>query len=394
MLQRAPNAIPINRQIKIIFLLSFLAAIVSIHYFHSNLLLQNGQPESDGHLQPQPEQINHPEQQSVSKELKNITTTTTPTSNSSSTTSPNSKFNDKCFKARNNTIHPSNYGNLKPPYINLGFPKMGTTSLHSFFACAGYRSMHFGCKIHRILSTTHDVAATNNIGITTCAGCIQKSVEQQQEGAHKGRHAHPFAKCGRADAYTQLDNGSWGNFPQIEYLDEILRAHPNGTFLLTFRTIEKWYHSITHWPPENVGTPRHQMSDGLRHADITGFPRGTGKNAEEFGRWFCAHVTRVREAVARNPMQTLVEIDIEDPMVGTYMANVFDVEEGCWGHVNVNARLHPDVNQSKVDIPWLAHGKLCIKGKTKMRMRKTEPLPPLPPGMSHLVLRNYTCDDA
>lgn len=253
--------------------------------------------------------------------------------------------------------------------------------------------MHYRCN--KRISTL----GTNNDGIT-CADCIQKSVKagEQEEGREEGSslaHAHPFAKCGKADAYSQLDNGSWGNFPQIEYLDEILAAHPNGTFLLTFRTIEKWYHSMTHWPPKNIGTALPQMSDGLRDADITGFPHGTGKNMEEFGRWFCSHVTRVRDAIANNPMQNLVEIDIEDLGVGTYMANVFDVEDGCWSHVNANARLHPEVNQSKQqDVPWFVNGKLCIRGKTKRRMRNNEPLPPLPEGMSHLMLRNETCDDA
>jgi len=217
---------------------------------------------------------------------------------------------------------------------------------------------------------------TNNNGIV-CADCIQKSVEE-------GLPQPLFTKCGRADAYSQLDNGGWGKFPQIEYLDEILRAYPEGTFVLTFRTIEKWYHSMTHWPPTAIGTPKAQMSDGLRNADIPGFPRGTGRNVGEFGRWFCSHVTRVREAIGKNPMQHLVEIDIEDPRVGEYVADVFDVEEGCWGHVNANARLHPEVNQPKKgrDVPWFSGGKLCIRGKTGRRMRmRVEESPPLPEGM-------------
>jgi len=187
------------------------------------------------------------------------------------------------------------------------------------------------------------------------------------------------------------DSGSWGHFPQIEYLEEIVRGLPNGTFLLTFRSVERWHRSLTHWPPENEFGPH--MSDGLRHADIKGFPSGMGRSREEFGRWFCDHVGRVRDAVARHPGQTLVEVDIEDPDAGARMANVFDVDETCWGRRNVNARLHSgrDANASEPDSPWFVWGKRCIRGKTKMRMRRTEPLPTVPGLPPWLFMLNDTC---
>jgi len=218
----------------------------------------------------------------------------------------------------------------------------------------------------------------------TCAECIRQSV-------HAG--LGPFAKCGVADVYSQIDNGSWGRFPQIEYLDEIIRAFPNGTFFVTFRSIEKWYHSLTHWPPSDDLVGPH-MSDGLRDANITGFPSGTGRNLEEFSEWFCSHVQRVRDVVARNPYQTLVEIDIEDPNVSTYMANVFDINERCWGHQNVNAKLHPehDVKGSKPELPWFVHGKVCIQGKRERRMKRMGPLPPMPGVPPWLLMVNDTCN--
>ena len=54
-------------------------------------------------------------------------------------------FNQSCFKARKNTIPASLYNNLPKPYLNLGLPKMGTTSLHKFFTCGGLSSTHYYC---------------------------------------------------------------------------------------------------------------------------------------------------------------------------------------------------------------------------------------------------------
>lgn len=258
-----------------------------------------------------------------------------------------------CFRARNDTVSASRYGKLKPPYVNLGFPKIGSSSIHSFFACAGYRSMHYRCRPD-----------------APCADCIAQSVVAGLP--------NPFGMCNVADSYSQIDTGSHGHFAQVEYLEEIVRGIPNGTFFLTFRSMEKWYRSMSNWPPDNKSWAH--MVDGLRWADIKGFPAGRGRNRSEFDEWFCNHVDRVREVVARDPSRTLVEVDIEDPTMGSRMAEIFDVDEDCWGHRNFNARLHPgyEGNQTSNNFPWFVRGKSCVRGRTGMRKKRMEPLPQIP----------------
>eukprot|EP00571_Detonula_confervacea_P011913 CAMPEP_0172305510 /NCGR_PEP_ID=MMETSP1058-20130122/6782_1 /TAXON_ID=83371 /ORGANISM="Detonula confervacea, Strain CCMP 353" /LENGTH=52 /DNA_ID=CAMNT_0013017129 /DNA_START=21 /DNA_END=175 /DNA_ORIENTATION=- len=52
--------------------------------------------------------------------------------------------------------------------------------------------------------------------------------------------------------------------------------------------MEKWYHSITHWPPRKNGP---YMSDRLKKFNITGSPSSeTLSNPEEFSDWYCNHV--------------------------------------------------------------------------------------------------------
>ena len=341
--------VSINKLVKIFGLLAFLVAIINLH-FH-NLYQQNL-----NHKGAPLDEASHILGDILALKVKaKRTDDDTNTTTKGKARNSNNRYAGECYRARKDTVPLSRYGKLQPPFINLGFPKIGSSSIHSFFTCAGYRGMHYRCRKDK-----------------TCAECIKESVKEGLPNAKNTR----FSQCGKADVYSQIDTGSWGSFPQMDYLEEIVGGIPNATFFLSFRSMDKWYHSISHWPPDSA--PGSHMSDGLRKANITGFPTGMGKNQEEFSSWFCNHVTRVRQLIANHPSQTLVEIDIEDSTIGQHMSDIFDVHESCWGHANANPKLNPD--KAKPGIPWFVRGKICVKGKTKSRPRNNLPLPPPLPG--------------
>ncbi|KAL7542352.1 hypothetical protein ACHAWF_007157, partial [Thalassiosira exigua] len=87
-----------------------------------------------------------------------------------------------CLRAQKDTVPQSLYHKLHMPYINLGFPKMGTTSLNEYFKCGGLKTVH-----HKSV-------------------CILK-----RKSAEAG--LSPLSLCPMADAYTQIDDGRY--FPQI-----------------------------------------------------------------------------------------------------------------------------------------------------------------------------------
>jgi len=179
----------------------------------------------------------------------------------------------------------------------------------------------------------------------SCAKCISNSIAANKP---------PLALCPPADIYTQLDNGQY--FPQVELLNEFHEGYPQATFFLTFRNMTKWYHSLSHWPPRPRGP---HMNTRLKNLDIAGFPIGMGKNEEEFTDWFCNHVLRVRKMV-ENSQHHLIEVDIEDPTIAKRMSKMFAIEEGCWGHANVNQNIHPDLNTSEVSFSK-KHAKMLTK---------------------------------
>ncbi|KAL7528788.1 hypothetical protein ACHAWF_004148 [Thalassiosira exigua] len=221
-------------------------------------------------------------------------------------------------------LHPQ----LPGPYVNLGFPKMGTTSLHTYFQCGGRTSAHFWCTEEP----------------KRCAACIKGSVK---------RGLPPLSRCGKADMYAQIDNGFF--FPQIALLEELVRGLPDATFFLTFRNMTKWYKSITNFPPKLGRKKTLHMDERWMKGNMTGSPplydaEGNKRESDpnEFSEWYCKHVERVRELIARNPSHSLVEIDIEDPGVGWRMEDMFGIDRNCWGHTNVNAENHQDLNLSEV----------------------------------------------
>ncbi len=194
---------------------------------------------------------------------------------------------------------------------------MGTSSLHSYFACGGYDSVHWLC------------GSELNQKIF-CGDCIREAI---QAGLP------PLSKCNMgAAAYTQIDRGP-RNLVQVNYLNEIVGGVSNATFVLTFRNMTKWYMSLTNWGGDG-------NKDNLRKkfelSNITGLPKGVGRNVSEFSDFYCEYVKRVRAEVAKYPERhKLVEIDIEDPKVGWQLEEAFGTNHTCWGKQNAGKRHVP-----------------------------------------------------
>lgn len=251
---------------------------------------------------------------------------------------------EDCLKARKDTVPRHLHGRsyMNKPVINLGMPKMGSTSIQHFFGCAGYGASHWLCGRDQI-----------------CARCIPNSVKAGLP---------PLEKCGEdgGPIYTQIDG--WGSdgklyFPQITLLKEIIEAYPNGTYVLAFRSMEGWYTSVTNWKSPSNRTLKSRM--------IRSFPGLVGGSLQNFTDFFCNHVKHVRKIV---PPGRLVEVDIDVPAAGRLLSEIFDIDENCWKKTNVNEKIQPmerEINERKINsvphqsggLPMLIKGKAMIRGK-------------------------------
>jgi hypothetical protein len=197
-------------------------------------------------------------------------------------------------------------------------------------------------------------------GAGQCAQCIADSIEMGLS---------PLKLCRNVDVYSQIDGNMNETlyFPQIDLLEEIVKGLPNATFLLTFRSMEGWYQSVSRW-----GTLHSRMMKlNLTIGDTT----LGGGSQQEFASFFCEHVQRVRELV---PANRLVEIDIEDTTIGARMSDIFDVDEESWERTNVNGKIHPEADKNETVfgslLPgWNLVGKEMIRGKNgTMRLRSRD----------------------
>ncbi|KAL3816235.1 hypothetical protein ACHAXA_002181 [Cyclostephanos tholiformis] len=206
------------------------------------------------------------------------------------------------------------------PVINLGMPKIGSTSLWKFMACAGLRASHWKC----------------GDGSYYCADCIRDSVSAG---------LLPLDKCGNYDAYAQIDGPLSSHdraskkliyFPQIEMLDGIFNAYPNATYVLTFRSMDGWHRSLSNWFSSLSSL---SMKERMERSNVTGLYVDANDTIATkrrvFDDFFCDHVKRVRRVV---PRERLVEIDIEDENAGVTLAETFDADASCWVHANANRR--------------------------------------------------------
>ena len=235
------------------------------------------------------------------------------------------------------------------PVINIGLPKMGTTSLQNFFACAGRSASHWTCGAG-----------------SYCSMCIRDSVRMGLP---------PFERCGNYDAYLQIDgprskkrNSKLLYFPQIEMLDEIIRGYPNATYLLTFRSMDGWYRSLSDWGGPKRFRTSLSLKERMKRSNVTGL-HDDADGTRDFAAFFCDHVKRVRDAV---PWERLVEIDIENDDAGIMLAETFDADAGCWGHMNANAKRLSSATIERNEEPIGGVARIRVSRRKSLRVEKTK----------------------
>jgi len=187
-----------------------------------------------------------------------------------------------------NTNWPYEEMTLPLPFLNVGFPKVGSNSLQNYFRCLGLNANHGqnGFLMVKNLAKGVDIYKLRGI---------------------------------KSHAYTQLDsNFGQGFYPQITLLDELHEVDPNSTFFLNFRPIHDWINSVKEW---------HLMIHRMRKYTMPGLiltPEQVKANNEQgrrtkpplskiqMAKWWCGHVLHIREYVKEYSSHALIELDLYD----------------------------------------------------------------------------------
>lgn len=184
--------------------------------------------------------------------------------------------------------------------INLGMPKMGSTSLYQFFQCANITANHW-----RIADETF-------LGI-----CMMQNAVVDNNMIHTCSYG--------AQALTQIDvalDSSRCFFPQLDRLEQLVGT-PQTLYILVFRNIEQWMTSLQS-QVRSDGSSLYQRMGYCTELHHT--------NPHDF---LCRHV----ETVRRLQPEHLLELDLEDTQwTGTMLANLYQVPKTCWRKTNARQR--------------------------------------------------------
>ncbi|KAL3932814.1 MAG: hypothetical protein SGBAC_010679 [Bacillariaceae sp.] len=228
------------------------------------------------------------------------------------------------------------------PYLNVGFPKCGSSTLFDFFTCLGYRATHFTNNTLGDFEgiCMRDATVLNGLPpLKTCAKDMDAILQMDVE--------YPLG----IDGYFHRPFRDECFFPQLSLLEEFHRESPQATFLLTFRPIQDWIKSISGWG-STVMLNRFQL------CDFPNLPRGIPEDLENktqvyaaMAEFWCSHVLHLRNFVREFPSHSLIEMTLEDTMTSAQiMYGLFptkvnpnktseltsELSNGCWGHSNAN----------------------------------------------------------
>lgn len=193
----------------------------------------------------------------------------------------------------------------------IGFPKSGTSTIHTALERSGYRSAHWRCE----------------------RGFIGQIIYENYLG---GRD--PLDTLDAFDALTQADVclpalgvNYWPNL-DFNILAAIMKTCPDCLFVLNWRDPALTASSIARWG---------DLKQRLTISDVPGLPRGFGSDVSHLIRWIEGHhhATRVFFKDAN-----FLELDIAAPDAADRLGNALGTPLAWWGRANEN----PPLESSKV----------------------------------------------
>jgi hypothetical protein len=269
-------------------------------------------------------------QQSLLLRTSRFTNTTTTTTTTTTTNTAD------CFHPR--PINLEDISGLPPkPWIHLGLPKSGTTSLEHFWNCGGVDVSHSVCKVtndflNKEVFHGRRGPLWKKYKSTLCAECMK---------AAKENNLPILQSCGNYSAYAQMDNGGIRScfWPQLSALDEIHQESPNATFVFMFRNVDSWIQSFMLFQDGKMQREFKKCKNIL----YTKTEKGSSK--DRLRQFMCNVVDHARNFVAAHPSHQLLEIDLDNPETGNIVSKLFGINASCWGAHNINTKIDKTTTQ-------------------------------------------------
>ena len=291
---------------------------------------------------------------SASEIVENVTVSfenlsSTNASENTGFTEEDRKYLEECLRPRPMIQADHDLGPPPKPWIHLGLPKSGTTSLEQFWKCGGVHTSHSVCKVTKQF-LIQNVFKGRGGGYADGRECSSKYIRPCKLCATCMKAAQEsklpiLESCGNYSALAQLDmmGNKFCYWPQLSALEEIHQEAPTATFVVMFRNVTTWIRSFKKFKYGD-------MYNAFVGPQCQDMPFNKGDNSPEaLTRFYCNVVQNARNFVALHPSHRLVEIDLDDPETSVKVANVFGINVSCWGTHNVNKKILKQLQQEQAN---------------------------------------------
>jgi Sulfotransferase domain len=194
------------------------------------------------------------------------------------------------------------------PILILSLAKSGTTSMHRFFQCGGYPSVHHRHR-RNLLEEWGTRLLQRDLG-QLVGKCIQKN---GREGKLLLQHCGDYQVWSDL-AYTEQEDC----FFPIQILEELYQAYPRATWILTTRNSTDWYQSMSTFLG---GKPLRKWSRCF------GVSNAEGK--EFWTSFYDNHTRQIDQFVKAHPSLRYVQVPLNE--AAHKLSTVFGIEKSCFG---------------------------------------------------------------
>jgi len=305
------------------------------------------------------------------------------------------------------------------PILNVGMPKVGSTSLYYYFECKGLAATHWNLGTEKFEGLCmRDAVKVGLPPLETCTSS-DNSGNSNSNSSNSGNttqtKTHKYKQKQYTHAIMQMDvalplGSRYGNpkaafrssvekddcfFPQLSLLEEFHAENPHATFVMTFRPMQDWVKSMVNW---------FSMLERLQQCHLPNLPRGIPSLSEHksetetqnyleatMTQFFCSHVLHVRNFVRDHPTHNLIELDLYDERTPYLLDRLFPsslqltspsdastatnngttangtgaaLESSCWGQHNGGVKGRP--------MNWTRYQEKNIRKQQKAKRKKRQ----------------------